>query len=94
MYAGGQLWMLSEMLRDPEWMKKDRTVILAVGAMYGLFLIALVCGQRKKRTDDRLFADGVRCEYINSASVLIYYQYLRLTIIGRDACANSASVLR
>lgn len=55
--------MLSEMLRDPEWMQKDRTVILAIGAMYGLFLIALVCGQRKKRTDDRLFADGVRCEY-------------------------------
>lgn len=52
--------MLSEMLRHPEWMQKDRSVIMAMGLMYMLFLIGIATGQRKKRVDDKYFVDGIK----------------------------------
>jgi hypothetical protein len=50
------------MVQSREWMKKDHTIIVAVGVMYTLLLIALFFGQGKKRVHDKYFADGVRCE--------------------------------
>lgn len=61
-FTGEQLWMLSEMLRNPDWLETDRSVIVAVGVMYCLFLIAILGGQKKKRVDDRYFVDGVKGE--------------------------------
>lgn len=61
-YAGEQLWKLSEMVQSREWMRKDHTIIVAVGVMYSLLLVALFFGQGKKRVHDKYFADGVRCE--------------------------------
>lgn len=62
-FAGGQLWMLSEMLQSPEMVLKDRSVIVVVAAMYTIFLIAYLIGRHKKQRDDKQFADGVICEF-------------------------------
>jgi hypothetical protein len=61
-FTGEQLWMLSEMLRNPDWLETDRSVIVAVGVMYCLFLIAMMGGQRKKKVDDKYFAAFVKGE--------------------------------
>lgn len=61
-HAGDQLWMLSEMLRNPEWLQKDRSVILGVAVIYLIFIGVLVAGQRKKRVDDKYFVDSVKCK--------------------------------
>lgn len=61
-FAGGQLWMLSEMLKNPELVLKDRSVIVAMGAMYTIFLIAFLISRHKKQRDSKQFADGVICE--------------------------------
>lgn len=54
--------MLSEMLRDPKWMQKDLSVIMAMGLMYMLFLIAIATGQRRKRVDDKYFVEAIKSE--------------------------------
>jgi hypothetical protein len=62
-FAGGQLWMLSEMLKNPELVLKDRSVMVAMGAMYIIFLIAFLISRHKKQRDSKQFADGVICEF-------------------------------
>jgi hypothetical protein len=61
-YTGSQLWTLSELMRNPAWMQKDRSVIIIVGIMYIIFVMSVWGGQRKKRADDRYFVDGVKGE--------------------------------
>lgn len=49
------------MLRNPEWLQKDRSVIMGVAVIYLIFIGVLVAGQRKKRVDDKYFVDSVKC---------------------------------
>lgn len=52
------------MVKNPEWLEKDRSVIIGVAIMYCVFLFSITIGQRKKRVDDKYFVDGVKCEYM------------------------------
>lgn len=59
-YAMGQILELSNLLRHPEWLHRDRSVIVAVAVMYLVFIVCLLLSQRKVNRDDRYFADAVR----------------------------------
>lgn len=60
-YASEQLFILSEMLRNPDWLQKDRSVIVTVAILYCIFIAVMLIGQRRKRIDDKYFVDSVKC---------------------------------
>lgn len=64
-YAMGQIMELSDLLRHPEWLQKDRSVIVAVAIMYLVFIVGLFLSQKKANRDDRYFADAVRGGSLN-----------------------------
>jgi hypothetical protein len=93
-YAATQLWTLSELVRDPEWAQQDRTVVMAVGVMYLLFMLSLYMGQRKRSRDDKYFVDAIK----SKRAALPVIDYLgrdqRLLIhFGLAALPNNLTVL-